>query len=98
MGMKALYTLSLISLLACSSGPSAEQLNCQAAIDKLLVSPSTANYSVLQEELVWISVAVDSQNGFGAMIRSYYKCIGPDNPDTMDLFEIDADGNVIRQL
>ena len=49
---------------------------CEARIEKLLKSPSTASFdSEATGSGEWhVTGTVDSENGFGAMVRSMYSC------------------------
>lgn len=50
---------------------------CEARIAKLLTSPATAVYdtSATASRTVWtVNGAVDSENGFGALLRSEFQC------------------------
>ncbi|ALJ19514.1 DUF2510 domain-containing protein [Microbacterium sp. No. 7] len=55
-------------------------VHCQAAVKKQLRSPSTADFPFLEASAAyidgdWIAQGVvDSQNGFGATVRSDYQC------------------------
>jgi hypothetical protein len=55
---------------------------CKEAITKQLVAPTTAKFERFKPELkagLWkASVNVDSQNGFGATLRSVWYCEGSD--------------------
>lgn len=53
---------------------------CETFVERRLKSPSTADFSdtttAASGESEWtVSGAVDSQNGFGAMIRNNYTCV-----------------------
>lgn len=60
------------------------RIACQDLVSKRLKSPSTAKFGGEDESLVsgtWTATGtVDSQNGFGAMIRGSYTCTMTFNP------------------
>lgn len=57
-------------------------LHCQDAVKKRLKAPSTAKFPRYERGIVYANVGmrytvnsyVDSQNGFGAMLRTNYTC------------------------
>ena len=70
------------------------QLNCQEAIKELLKAPSTAKFPNMTEwgfkkedGVVTVQSYVDAQNGFGAMLRSYFQFKIKDNTVTSLIFD-----------
>lgn len=70
------------------------QLNCQEAIKELLKAPSTAKFPNITEwgfnkedGVITVQSYVDAQNGFGAMIRSYFQFKIKDNTVTSLIFD-----------
>lgn len=83
--MKKLIVLFILFVTSCgSSEPEMPdsfdaQTNVEAFIKGKLVSPATAefsNFDIYEEDVSVFKVkgSVDSQNGFGAMIRSEFSC------------------------
>ena len=83
--MKRLLAISLILLSACSDTPRPVNVSTMAhkCVLPLLRSPSTAEFSNYgQEDIIQLNDStwmvdgyVDSENGFGASIRSQFVCI-----------------------
>lgn len=65
---------------------------CKGAITKQLVAPKTAKFERFKPELkagLWKArVQVDSQNGFGAMLRSGWYCEGSDATGKMTALQV----------
>lgn len=85
--MKTGIALGLLSLLLASCGgsepydadnPREAVAQCEGFADKRLKSPATAEYELNASETggSWTVVGtVDSQNGFGALVRSDVTCV-----------------------
>jgi hypothetical protein len=80
------YTIVAALLLvaaACSNAPDATEAGvyCQVAVKERLVSPGSARFPIVSDTQITqtgdtfrVLGWVDSQNGFGAMLRSNYDC------------------------
>ena len=73
------------------------QIKCQDKIKELLVSPSTAKFPNIlnwgfskNKNIITVQSYVDSQNGFGAMIRSEFQFIIDTDSDTIQSLIFDG--------
>lgn len=83
--MKKLFAISAILLSGCSNAPRPVNVSTMAhqCVLPLLKSPSTAEFSNYGQEAIiqlndstWIVDGyVDSENGFGASVRSQFVCL-----------------------
>ena len=89
---------SFVGLIGC--GLVGEQLTpdqekCKAAIDKLIKSPASAEYTFYgTTEIVVEPGHVDAQNAFGAVVREYFRCLPGIGATETEVFFTDAEGNV----
>jgi len=78
----AIFVLILMSGASSSGGPADDsypaQLRAEKLVTTMLKSPASAKFSdesATRSGAAWIvKGSVDSQNGFGAMIRSHFSC------------------------
>lgn len=87
-------------LVGCSSEPydpnnaTEAEAQCEGFTDTRLKSPATADYDLTATETAesWsVTGTVDSENGFGAMIRSSVTCVLHFEGDTAHLDDIAID-------
>lgn len=98
----ALLFVAFLSQGAKPTGPSRAGafLACKQFVTKRLRAPATAKFTNSSEAVVnllsdneWaVASHVDSQNGFGAMIRSTFTCTVKPEGDNWRLIEIKIDG------
>lgn len=79
------------SLMGCSIFGDSDVTLCEEAVASKLKAPSTAVFSSLTKEeldgrLTVVRGNVDSENGFGAMIRSSFKCHVLDDKDATVMY------------
>lgn len=81
--MKRIGLLLVLVLAACSDSPQAVYTRCQDEVRERLLSPASAVFPSISDDDVDVDVSeheayvsghVDSQNEFGAMLRSSFTC------------------------
>ena len=79
--------LTSSSLIGCGISGKSKSINaCKELVREKLRTPSTAefpevNFRDIDGKSFEISGSFDAQNGFGAMLRGSFKCMGYENED-----------------
>jgi hypothetical protein len=95
----AVASLALVACLAACGGGAGGEVGaykaCTRAVGTQLKAPATADFSGFSDsvttvdgDLYSVSGSVDSENSFGAMIRSIWTCQVRDTGDNWDLITI----------
>lgn len=71
--------------------PNPSKQECETAVAERLRSPASASFTYDVDTRNFMSGSVDSQNGFGAVLRSEFECFKNDGPVSIKLTTPDGE-------